>query len=228
METHYKPNLDLLEKYLKPFQFPFFIPNKSLNSKKKFDDEIFKSLKDTVKENGIPTDHISDFYWIVTEYIQSYSNHDKYQKIAEWNRKRNTDLSKVLSFYDNAVSSRKSVTISVNVGQKGASIEDPISVSFLIDHLRELKERVDDESIKQPEFKKESFVIGAPAISKYLTEGLGIQTVRKKAKIIAYLFSIAGRPFLGTVGGKKVPLSHLHKNWDQEKAIKTVLKYLKE
>lgn len=228
MEFHYKPNVELLEKYLKPFPLQFFIPDKSLNSKKKFDDEVYKSLDNIVKERSLHAEHISDYYWVVTEFIQSYSNHEKYQKVAEWNRERNADLLKVLSFYDEAVSSQQTVTISVNVGQKSRSIDDPTSISFLIDHLRELKGRLDDESIERPDFKKEPFDVGAPAISKYLVEGLRISTERERARIIAYLFSIAGLPFLRTIDGERIPLSHTHDDWDEENAIKTVLKYLKK
>jgi len=228
MEINYNPNLDLLKKYLKPAPIPFFIPDKELNLSKKFDETMFKSIQNVANEKGLPVELISDFYWIVTEFIQSYSNHEKYQKDAEWNRKRNTDLSKVLSFYDEAVSNRQSVTISANVGQKSASIDDPISVSFLIDHLRELKGRFDDESMKLPDFKNEAFVVGAPAISNYLMDGMGIQNKRERAKIIAYLFSIAGFAFRGTVSGKKIPLPHTHNDWDEESAKDTVLNYLKK
>lgn len=226
MEINYNPNTDLLKKYLKPAPIPFFIPDKVFNLSKQFDEEMFKSIQNIANEKGLPVELISDFYWIVTEFIQSYSNHEKYQKDAEWNRKRNTDLVKILCFYDEAVSRQESVTISVNVGQRGAPIDDPISVSFLIDHLRELKGRFDDESLKCPDFYKEPYKAGALAISQYLSEVLGIDIKNTRAKIIAYLYSIAGIPFKSTINNKRIPLAHTHEDWDEESAIKTVAIYL--
>ncbi len=221
----YKPNENELRKYLKPFDFPFSLPDHLSNLTLPFNNEIFDEIEQLSKDKKLPQELISDCYWIVTEYLYSFRNHSKFQDISDWNFNRNKAIKDMLEFYNGAVEMNKPVLLSIKVGKESKAIDDPVGISDLMDRMKELSDRIEEEHTQKSTFSKEPLKIGIPAISNYLL-AKGIEFKSFRARIIAYLYSLAEMPMKANVDSERKSLSYDSKDWDEENAKKTVLNYM--
>lgn len=221
----YKPNENELRKYLKPFDFPFSLPEHLSNLTLPFNNEIFDEIEQLSKDKKLPQELISDCYWIVTEYLYSFQNHSKFQDVSDWNQKRNKQIKDILSFYEDAIIRKEPVLLSIQAGMKSVSVDDPVGISDLMDRMKELSDRIDEEHTQKSTFSKEPLTIGIPSVSNYLS-AKGIEFKSSRARIIAYLYSLAEMPMKANVDGERKSLSHDSPDWDEENAKKTVLNYM--
>jgi|GEM_PF-6305410 hypothetical protein len=221
----YKPNENELRKYLKPFDFPFSLPDHLSNLTLPFNNEIFDEIEQLSKDKKLPQELISDCYWIVTEYLYSFRNHSKFQDISDWNFNRNKAIKDMLEFYNGAVEMNKPVLLSIKVGKESKAIDDPVGISDLMDRMKELSDRIDEEHTQKSTFSKEPLKVGIPAISNYLS-AKGIEFKSSRARIIVYLYSLAEMPMKANVDSERKSLSYDSPDWDEENAMKTALNYM--
>lgn len=222
----YKPNEIELRKYLKPFDFPFSLPDHLSNLTLPFSNEIFDEIERLSKDKKLPQELISDCYWIVTEYLYSFRNHSKFQKVSDWNQERNKQIKDIIFFYQDAIKSKEHVLLSIQAGMKSVSVDDPVGISDLMDRMKELSDRIDEEHTQKSTFSKEPFKNGIQAISNYLSSK-GINVKQSRALIIAYLYSVAGMPLKTNIAGERVPITHDSKEWDDENVMKAALYYMR-
>jgi hypothetical protein len=165
-------------------------------------------------------------YWIVTEYLYSFRNHSKFQEVSDWNQKRNKQIKDILSFYQDATKRKEPVLLSIHAGMKSVSVDDPVGISDLMDRMKELSDRIEEEHTQKSTFAKEPFKNGIPAISNYLSSK-GINVKQSRALIIAYLYSVAAMPLKTNIAGERVPVTHDSQGWDDENVMKAALYYMR-